>query len=235
VPNTLTGTDGAGGTATMTLTVAPGTVAEGFRVKVLTQDATGGTFIISHDYGWNSTRWMKWTGSWVAGDAAGPGQRFNYGDTAAFDVNLDVAGVKVRFAKGATGATVGDYWDFYVGYPFLRYSNADDGICIGCHQERVMNHTRARGVDRDFPPNGVRKFSHPVGVPLNVTAQYTDRATILDADGTVGTSTADGLSGATPVRNDTNNMTLGTGNVVRCTTCHSVHSTDSNSLTVDVR
>jgi len=235
------GAVGAGpGTAQLVLTVPPGTKAEGYRIKILTADATGGTFIVSHDYGFNSAFWMVWstgTNSWVSGLEAGAvGRRFDYGATSASDVELDVAGVKVRWEKGLSGAEVGDFWDFYVGYPFLRLSNVKDNGCYTCHPERKMNHTRARGIDNTYLPNGVRKFSHPVEVGLNINGFDRDRTTTLDVDGVEGISSADGLDASLqPVRNDTNNLDMGATNLVRCTTCHSVHNTDSNSLTVDVR
>lgn len=226
VPQVKTGTTGAlTGTATMTLTAVPGSAPEGFRLKILTVGGGGGTFILSHDHGFNPDSWFNWVGgAWVAGTAAGPGRPF----TDGVDVPLDIPGISVRWSAGAV---VGDYWDFYVGYPFLRYTNTNDGICIGCHQERVMDHLRARGVDRSYLPNGIRKFSHPVGVGLNANGFGTDRTTILDVDGTEGSSTSDGLGG---VANATNDLVL-KGGVVRCTTCHAAHNTDSNSLTIDVR
>jgi hypothetical protein len=238
VPQAAPGAMGAGpGTASLTLTAPAGTPAEGFRLKIQTVDATGGTFIISHTYGTNVPTWLVWSGTaWVAGPIDGVGARFNYGTDASVDVALDVAGAKVRWEKGATGAVPGDFWDFYIGYPFLRLSNVDDNGCYSCHTERKMNHTRARGLDNTYLPNGVRKFSHPVGVALNVNGFNTDRTTVLDVDGTPGSSATDGLDAAMqPVRNDSNDLVFGTGATVKCTTCHSVHNTDSNSLTVDVR
>jgi hypothetical protein len=241
-PQNAVGSYGASlGTARMTLTVPEGTAAEGFRVRIASADATGGTFIVSHDYAWNSPTWMVWSGAWVAGTDTGAGRRFEYGATYSVDVDLDVAGVKVRFDKGPTGtepgATVGDYWDFYVGYPFLRLSNVDDNGCTSCHPTFKMNWSRARGLDSTYLPNGVRKFSHPVGDALNANNFNRDRATILDADGTVGVSAGDGLDPVTmeTARNDSNNLVLSATSKVQCTTCHAPHNADSNSLSVDVR
>ena len=126
---------------------------------------------------------------------------------------------------------VGDYWDFFVAYPFLRFSNVKDEGCVNCHKERVMNHVRARGDDRLYRPNGVRKFSHPVNVGLNVNGLGRDRTVVLDADGTAGSSTTDGDGN---VANPTNDLVM-KDSVVRCTTCHAPHNVDSNSLTVDAR
>lgn len=221
------------GSASMALSVTPGAAAVGTRVRIQSITPTGGTFIVSHDFGWSSTRWMVWSGSaWVQGDVNGGGYPFDDGQV----VPLDSAGASVKFTNVASQARVGDFWDFYVGYPFLRYSNADDAICIDCHRERVMNHVRARGTDRSYLPNGVRKFSHPVGVGLGANGFGTDRGAALDADGSTASSNEDGLAadGVTKVANPTNDLTIKNGKV-QCTTCHAVHNTDSNSLSVDVR
>lgn len=221
------------GSATMTLAVADGASPRGFRVKVATVVAGGGTFILSHDYGWKADSWLNWNGSaWVTGTEGGPGRAFVNGAAAT----LDIAGVSVTWTAGALA---GDYWDFYVGLPFLRFTNVDDAACFKCHEARVMNHVRARGLDRAYLPNGVRTFSHPVGVGLNANGFGSDRARVLDADGTqvtdvegkVGTSTTDGADGLT---NATNDLVL-KGGIVRCTTCHRVHNADSNSLSRDAR
>jgi hypothetical protein len=227
------GTYGADtGTAQLTLTVASGSKAAGFRLKIQTVTGSGGTFILSHEQGWNPDGWLNWDGAnskWVVGPADGPGRAFSHGTTGAYDVELDVTGIKVRWTSGAQ---VGDYWDFYVGYPFLRQTNHADAGCVMCHGERNMNHFRARGEDRYYRPNGVRKFSHPVGVGLNANGFGTDRAVILDADGTVGSSTTDGPTGTTG--NPTNDLVL-QGGKVWCTSCHAAHNADSNSLSVDAR
>lgn len=216
------------GDATMTLTATPGAAARAFRLRLLTVTGTGGTFIISHDYGWNADSWLKWDGgAWVQGTAAGPGRAFSWGVA----VPLDTAGASVSWTQGATGALVGDHWDFSVGYPFLRFQNVTDAACYQCHQERVMNHVRARGLDRSYVPDGVKKFSHPVGVALNANGFGTDRTVMLDSDGTAGSSTTDGQGG---VKNPSNDLVL-VGGTVGCTTCHAVHNADTNSLTVDAR
>lgn len=221
-----TGTYGTvGGTGTMTTTVASGSAAKGFRVRIRSVTATGGTFIISHVPGGRDGTWLNWVNSaWTYVGPTGAGYPFEFG----VDAPLDVAGVSARWT---TGVAEGDFWDFYVGYPFLRITNVNDGACVNCHAQRVMNHVRARGLDTNYPPNGVRKFSHPVGVGLNANGFNTDRSVILDVDGTSGSSTTDGDGG---VQNKSNDLNLSSGNVV-CTTCHAAHNADSNSLTVDVR
>jgi hypothetical protein len=221
------------GTGQLTLTTLEGAGAEGFRLKIQTLLPGGGTFIISHNYAWKADSWLNWNGTaWVAGTANGVGRQFDEG----VDVDLDIPGVKVRWSAGAA---VGDYWDFYVGYPFLRITDQGDAICVSCHKERAMNHIRARGDDRYYRPNGIRKFSHPVGVGLNANGFGTDRTRVLDVDGTattdvegkVGTSTSDAEDGQ---GNATNDLVM-EGGVVRCTTCHRVHNADTNSYTRDAR
>lgn len=63
-------------------------------------------------------------------------------------------------------------------------------------------------------------LSHPVGVALPATSTFHNPP--LDTDGNPQPS--DG--------NTTNDFVLN-GGVVRCTSCHGVHYTDSNSGTVD--
>ncbi len=223
------------GSATLTLTAAPGSNAEGFRLQIQSVDVARGEgyFILSHDYGWNAESWLNWNGTaWIPGTSGGQGKKY----VNNTDVDLDIAGIKVKWTAGAA---VGDLWDFYVGYPFLRVTNVNDDICFSCHKERVMNHVRARGDDRYYRPNGVRKFSHPVNVGLNANGLNSDRGTVLDADGTattdlegkLGTSASDAEDGQ---RNATNDLVLD-GGLVRCTTCHRVHNADSNSLSRDAR
>jgi hypothetical protein len=211
---------GTGGTATMTL-VAPGSAAKAYRVQISAVNAGGGELILSHDFGLATPSWFNWVGgAWVAGTAAGPGKP--YANGAA--VTLDDAAVQVRFAAGAT---VGNYWDFWVSYPFLRATMAEDAFCVTCHQERNMTSSRVRGDDLGYRPDGVRRYSHPVGEALNSNGKNRDRTavTMLDASGVVQAS-GDG--------NLTNDLVM-PGGVVRCTSCHAAHGADSNSLSVDPR
>jgi hypothetical protein len=215
------------------VTVPTGSGALGYRVRITEVTAGGGKFILSHDYGWNPDSWLNYSaGVWAPGVVAGPGRDYTNG----VDVPVDIAGVTIKISAGAL---VGDYWDFYVNYPMLRLSNVSDLICSACHRQREMNHVRARGTDAAYLPNGIRKFSHPVGVALNANGFGTDRTRVLDADGTpvtdiegkVGTSVTDADDGLT---NATNDLVLD-GGIVRCTTCHRVHNADSNSLSRDAR
>jgi hypothetical protein len=206
------------GTAKMTL-VAPGTAAKGYRLQIQTATATGGTFVISHDAGLAAPTWANWNGTaWAVGTATGPGKPFT-NDTP---VALDDAAVTVQWSAGAAP---GNYWDFYVSYPFVRASNVDDAFCTMCHSAFVMDSTKVEGNHPYYKPDGKRLFSHPVGEAPNANGKRYDRPDILDANGDVQ-SVGDG--------NTTNDLGLRNG-VVRCTTCHAAHNADSNSLTLDAR
>jgi hypothetical protein len=208
----------AGGTGMMTL-VAAGSTAKAYRVQIQTADASGGTFILSHDFGLATPSWFNWVGSaWVAGTATGPGKAFTNGA----DVALDDPAVTVRFGAGAVA---GNTWDFWVSYPFLRAPMTDDAFCISCHDERNQQSARVRGADLAYLPNGVRRFSHPVGEALNSNGLGRDRTplTMLDATG-VAQAAGDG--------NASNDLVM-PGGLVGCTSCHAAHGADSNSLSAD--
>jgi hypothetical protein len=203
-----------GGSGQMTL-VAPGAKPFSARVQIQTvSGATGGTFILSHDFGLANRSWLNWnaaTSTWAVGTEAGAGKPFTNGA----DVSLDDAAVTVRFA---TGFVAGDNWDFYVAFPFLRMTNAGDALCKNCHSERHMNTVRVSGSDPGYAPDGKRLFSHPVGVSM-------DAGTIVDVNGVLQ-SAGDGRA--------SNDLKLDAG-LVRCTTCHAVHNASSSSLSSDAR
>lgn len=222
------------GTGTLTLAVTPTAVPRGYRIKLQSVTAGGGTFIISHDFGWKIDSWYKYeAGAWVfvgkdvdASNNPIPGRDFTNGTS----VPLDLAGASITLSANSKA---GDYWDFSITLPFLRYLNTTDAWCYQCHKEQQMNHLRARGVDTAYLPNGARKFSHPVGIPLGANGFGTDRDAPLDADGSATSSNADGFDGTSNVANPTNDIVL-KGGVLGCTSCHAPHNADSNSLTVDV-
>jgi len=200
------------GTSSATVTLVGATaaaVAKGYTVRV-----TGANLLaISHD---NGLSWFRPSGgSWVA-DAATP-----VGGTYAAntDLALDDPAVTIRVAAGAVA---GDTWYLYVGYPMMRANNSSGGLCLQCHQDRALTHTQI-----ETGGDGVKKFSHPVGVTLNVNRQGYDRTTILDADGSPQGANTDG--------NVTNDLTLGADGSVSCITCHAAHGADSNSQTIDPR
>jgi predicted CXXCH cytochrome family protein len=98
--------------------------------------------------------------------------------------------------------------------PFLRKANTANALCLSCHQPRNMD-----SVDSLRTYTGTDR-SHPISVSIPVSATY--HSTPYDVDGNPQPS--DG--------NTTNDLALD-GGVIRCTTCHGVHYTDSNSGTVD--
>jgi len=96
--------------------------------------------------------------------------------------------------------------------PFLRLDNSADSLCLDCHRTRNMMSTRTY-------TGG--KMSHPVGVALPLSDTFHNPP--LDTDGNPQPS--DG--------NITNDYAFGPGGELKCTTCHGVHYTDSNSGTID--
>lgn len=96
--------------------------------------------------------------------------------------------------------------------PFLRMDNSADALCLDCHRSRDMSSVRT------YTGNPI---SHPTNQVLSGSATY--HFPPYDVDGNPQPS--DG--------NTTNDYKLGTGNEVRCTTCHGIHYTDSESATVD--
>lgn len=207
-------TNAAGGTGTLTVTsIAAATVQpKGYRLRVI----SAGNVAVTHDQG---LTWFRPTTNqgltWVADAATPVGGPYS----TVTPLQLDDAAVVVQLS---TGAAVNDYWDFYVSFPMLRSPNLSGSLCLACHQDRAQGHG-----DVESGGDGVRVFSHPVGEGLDANGRGYDRAVPLDADGGVQASTGD--------TNATNDLMLGAGNVVGCTSCHAPHNADSNSLTVDPR
>jgi hypothetical protein len=207
-------TNAAGGTATLTLQSADSATAvpRGYRVQVISATSVA----VSHDAGLSWWKPTSNTGAaWVADTATPVGGPFS----TAVDLAMDDPAIKIRLTAGASN---GDYWDFYVSFPMLRSPNLSGSICLTCHQDRAQGHAYVEAND-----TGAKVFSHPVGEALNANARAYDRAIPLDADG--------GDQGVTGDSNATNDMLLGPGGVVGCTSCHAPHNADSNSLTVDPR
>lgn len=116
------------------------------------------------------------------------------------------------------------------GRHFMRIDNELNQLCEDCHYYRAMNHIRVEGDDPLYPPNGVNVFSHPVGEMLNGNSKNYDRAAPLDSNGLPQSGSrfvgdADG--------NPSNNLIFDNTQKVRCLTCHRIHYSDSNSLTID--
>ncbi len=209
-PKTNAGT----GTATLTLQAADPLTAlpKGYRVQVVSATNVA----VSHDAGLS---WFKPTSNtgaaWVADTAVPVGGPFS----TAVDLALDDPALKIRLTAGAVA---GDYWNFYVSFPMLRSPNLTGSMCLACHQDRAQGHAYVEVND-----TGAKVFSHPVGEMLNTNARNYDLAAPLDADG--------GVQGTNGDANTTNDLVLGPGGVVGCTSCHAPHNADSNSLTVDPR
>ena len=131
----------------------------------------------------------------------------------------DGMGLTLTFGTGAYAA--GDRWRFYAAWPFLRAS-MDSGtgaagtkFCRDCHAGWAMAFSDVETY------TGTLK-SHPTGVALNANSMGYDRAVPLDGNGAVqGTGGADA--------NGYNDLTLDSGGLVQCTTCHAVHYGYSNT------
>lgn len=207
-------TNVSAGTANLTVTTidAANVQPKGYRLQV----TSAGNVALTHDRGLS---WFRPTSSagttWVADAATPVGGPYS----TATPLQLDDPAVTVQLTGGAL---VGDYWDFYVSFPMLRTANLSGSLCLTCHMDRSQGHGDVEGGG-----DGVRVFSHPVGEQLNANGRNYDRTAPLDADGGVQAVNGD--------TNATNDLKLGAGNVVGCTSCHAPHQADSNSLTVDPR
>jgi hypothetical protein len=207
-------TNVGGGSATLTIQSANSAtaLARGYRLQV----TSAGNVALSHDAGLTWFRPTTNTGAaWVADAATPVGGPY----ATTVDLALDDPAVTVRLS---TGAAVNDRWDFYVSFPMLRSPNLSGTICLSCHQDRAQGHG-----DVESGGDGVKMFSHPVGEQLGTNGRGYDRGAPLDADGGVQAVNGD--------TNATNDLQLGSGNVIGCTSCHAPHNADSNSLTVDPR
>jgi len=188
-------------------------VATGYWLRV----RTAGNVAASMDGGLTWWRPTTNTGAaWVADAAVPVGGPYLTTVDLALPNNPDL---KVRF--GGVPAT-DDLWKLFVSFPMLRSPNLSGAICLECHKDRAQPHAYVEVND-----TGTKVFSHPVGEILNANTRGYDRGTPLDADG--------GVQGTNGDTNATNDMLLGPGGVVGCTSCHAPHNADSNSLTVDPR
>jgi hypothetical protein len=201
------------GTASLTMVSANAATAlpKGYKLRVL----AGTRLSVSYDGG---ISWFMPTTSsgaaWVPDAATPAGGPYVVGSPMSLEGGALVVSL-------SAGAAVNDYWDFFVSFPMLRSPNLTGSACLSCHQDRAQGHG-----DVESGGDGVRVFSHPIGEALNTNAKGYDLAAPLDADG--------GAPGNGDT-NATNDLLLGSGNVVTCTSCHAPHNADSNSLTVDPR
>jgi len=130
-------------------------------------------------------------------------------------------GVELTFTGGNNTLRVGDRWEFYASWPFLRATLdsgdniAGDKFCRDCHRSWVMDHTAIDSYDGNYK-------SHPVGVRLDAAGgSASNRAAPLDGDGSASDA------------NPTNDLKLDASGNVQCLTCHAPHYADSNTQTVD--
>lgn len=205
-----------GGTGTVASTATPVANARAYTIEIVeTAGATGtAKFRISNDGG---ASWFGYSGgSWVA-YATGNAQL-----TAASVQLNDGANVALQFSGIFA---IGDQFRFYVSYPFLRTATdagtnaAGSKLCRDCHASWTMDHLGARTWDGS-------PRSHPVGVALNANGGGYDRVTALDANGAVQGS-------AGKDANATNDLRFAADGTVQCLTCHGIHHSDGNSMTID--
>ena len=144
-------------------------------------------------------------------------------------------GVELAFTGGAGAFVLGERWELYAAWPFLRATldqgdiHSADTFCRDCHRDWVMTHDTDR-----VGGGGVRTWdgnfkSHPVGVGLGTNGRGYDRVEPLDGNGLAqnGTGPADADGNAT------NDLRLDPAGNVQCLSCHGVHYADSNTTTVD--
>jgi predicted CXXCH cytochrome family protein len=144
-------------------------------------------------------------------------------------------GVTVAFSGGNNTLQLGERWEFYASWPFLRAKldqgdiNSIDKFCRDCHRSWVMTHNSDL-----IGGGGVETWdgnlkSHPVGVGLDANSGGYDRATPLDGNGLAQNA------GSSPDvdGNASNDLQFDGTNNVQCLSCHGVHYADSNTLTVD--
>ncbi|HEY3448491.1 MAG TPA: cytochrome c3 family protein [Myxococcales bacterium] len=205
---------GGGSTSTnlsLTATVAATANPKVYLVEIVETGGAVGVakYRISND---NGSSWWGWSGSAWAIYAANA--RATSGTATALN---DGTNVSVAFA--AANYAIGDRFDFYVAYPFLRSADESSALCLKCHGPWQM-------ADSTTGADGVKVFSHPVGVGL--AKAYDRTGALLDANGAVqGSAGKDAIN--------SNDLQLDTTNKVHCLSCHSPHAADSNSLTEDVR
>ncbi|OGW25227.1 MAG: hypothetical protein A2X59_12575 [Nitrospirae bacterium GWC2_42_7] len=117
--------------------------------------------------------------------------------------------------------------------------NEANDLCQDCHYYRAMTYARIKGEDSSYPADGINVFSHSVGETLE-NERGLNHAVPRDFDGgeqqTAPRYQNNSLSepGTTAGANKTNNLVFDKQTRVRCLTCHKMHYTDSNGLTVDV-
>ncbi len=207
-------TGGTASGASLTLAVGSAAVPKGYRILV---GPALNQFKVSHN-------------AQLAATAGTPtyGAPYTIG-AANTAIPLSQAGddpaVSVSFSALPTAA--GGYWDFYVGFPFLRLAAGEGQLCVNCHATRNQAHADVETSSTYGWASG-KPFSHPVGEALGANGKGYDLATPLDVNGaTQGSASKDS--------NPTNDLALSPAGNVTCVSCHAAHNADSNSQTVDAR
>lgn len=117
------------------------------------------------------------------------------------------------------------------GRHFQSTVNDINQMCEDCHYYRAMSYTRASGGDPSYSADGTNVFSHPVGEALNSMGY--DKAVPLDYDGGAQQTAPRYKDNSAGDTNNTNNLVLDPSGKVRCLSCHRIHYSDSNGLTVN--
>jgi predicted CXXCH cytochrome family protein len=209
----LAQTGGAAAGATMTLTVGAGALPLGTRVRI---GPAANQFQVSHDARRQLAAGVTWGTTYSI-----PGPNV----AVALSHAGDDPAVSVSFS--AVPTAVGGYWDWYVGFPFLRLSVGEGELCVSCHGARKQAHADVESSSTYGWATG-KPFSHPVGEKLGANGRGYDLAVPLDVNGAAqGSAGRDG--------NATNDLVLSPAGNVTCVTCHAAHGADSNSQSVDAR
>lgn len=205
----LARTGGTGsGNAQMTLTVGSGALAKGYRIRI---GPGTSQFQVSHDARSQQPSLVTW----------GTPYAFSANTPVPLTHAEDDPAVSVRFS--AVPAVAGDYWDFYVGFPFLRMAIGEGELCLACHPARAQAHGDVETSATYGWATG-QPFSHPVGEGLNANGKGYDVATPL------------GVNGAPQgPASSSSDLRLSPTGMVTCLSCHAAHNADSNSQTPDAR
>jgi predicted CXXCH cytochrome family protein len=200
---------GGTGAGTMTLTVGSSAVAKGYRVRI---GPAANQFQVSHNARYSAAALVTWGAAYSIPGASGAVALTHADDDPAVSVGFSAASM-----------TIGDYWDFYVGFPFLRMPIAEGEMCVDCHAARNQRHSDVETTSTYGWASG-KPFSHPVGEGLDSNAMHYDVATPLEVNGAP--------QGPTPT---SSYLELSPAGNVTCLTCHAVHNADSDSQTMDAR
>jgi predicted CXXCH cytochrome family protein len=206
---TLLAKSGGGGAGTLTLAVGEGAVAGGYRVRI---GPVATQFQVSHRARSQQTASVTWGEPYAIPGAGTAVPLVQTGDDPAVSVSFSEASL-----------TVGEYWDFYVGFPFLRMPIAEGELCMDCHAARNQRHTDVE-TTATYGWASDKPFSHPVGEGLNANGKGYDLTIPLEPSGAAQSATK-----------TSSTLALSATGKVTCLTCHAVHNADTTSQTMDAR